>query len=146
MCPSLRGYSPSPDELKNAMANRSETELRAILEANPSEYTIEAYEAARVEWTNRGLTLDPEPVCMASEVSIPSVQRKTRVLGRNDIIGCAIFSVLVLASNRNSTLGTSGAEWGSLLIGYFVGILVLWALLKGGFLFVRNFIRGLRGN
>jgi hypothetical protein len=125
------------------MALRSETELRAILGDFQGEYTTEAIEAAREEYLNRGLILDPGLVNVAGEAAASGAGKRVRFLGKWDLIVCAILSILGLASNRNPTLLTSSEAWVPYLIGRFVGILALWALLKGTFLFIRNFIRGL---
>jgi len=141
MCPSGRGFSTSHDELKSTMAGRSEAELRAILEAPPGEYTADAIEASREELSSRGLSSAIAHVSLVHEAVAPDVRKKTRVLGKWDLVVCAALSVLGLASNRSAALWTNGAKSIPFLIGQFVGILVIWTLLKGGFLFVKGLIK-----
>jgi hypothetical protein len=60
-----------------------------------------------------------------------SAEKGPRLLGKWDYLGCAFFALLAGLGDHTLLLGAAGIEYA---VGRFIGILVIWALLKMLFL------------
>ena len=71
----------------------------------------------------------------SQQVEAPKETTGPRLLGKWDYIGCAIVALLAALGNHVLSAGLAGIEY---MIGQFIGVLVLWALLKMVFLWVKR--------
>ena len=68
------------------------------------------------------------------QVKVPE-EKGPRLLGKWDYIVCALLTVLTGLGGHTLLEGLGGIEYG---VGRFIGILVIWALLKMAFLWVKR--------
>lgn len=122
-------YKLSGAHLQEAMRSKSDQELRCILESRSGEFTEDATKAAEIEAKLRNLNSHETDHDTPAQIS----EDKKRLVTSNAWSVISIISLLMAFSNASKNVATGPGEFIPVLIGGFIGGLVLfgggWAII-----------------